>query len=104
MEMTLSVDNLERLEHILDIIIEMHDLFGISLEEAAGRFDQYAQTYKRFVTGWAFFHASIEDLACWVYYGIDEWQGELRFDPVRWLNPAERERNGYDPLRPKTFP
>ena len=49
--MTLSVDDLERLEHILDIIVEMHDAFGISLEEAAGRFDRYARATMRFVKG-----------------------------------------------------
>ncbi len=65
--MTLSIDDLERLEHILDIVVEMHDAFGISLEEAAGRFDRYAQETMPFVKGDWFFHERCEELAGEIY-------------------------------------
>lgn len=75
MDMTLSIDDLDRLEHILDIVIEMHDFYGISLEEAAGRFDRYAQRTMRFVKGDMFFHASADQLARFIYCG--KWAREV---------------------------
>ena len=68
-EMNVSIDDLDRLEHILDIVIEMHDSYGIGIEEAAGRFDRYAQKAMRFIKSDMFFHASSEQLAQFIYYG-----------------------------------
>ncbi len=70
--MLLSVEDLGRLEHMLDIVVEMHDAFGISLEEAAGRIDRYAQGAKRFVGSDWFFHDSAKEMAGEIYYGRDE--------------------------------
>lgn len=86
--MILSIDNLERLEHILDIVVEMHDSFGISLEEAAGRFDRYARKAVRFAESEMFYHATAEELAGGIYYGFDEWR-EKGQDPWRRLGPEE---------------
>lgn len=71
-------DNLDRLEYIVEIVIEMHQLFDISMEEAAGRFDRYAHEAMRFVKSDMFFHAEAEELAYWVYYGREEWEGKGR--------------------------
>ena len=101
--LTLSVDGLERLEHILDIIVEMHDAFGISLEEAAGRFDCYAQQCMRFVNGEMFFHATAEDLAGGIYFGFDEWR-EQGQDPWRRFGPEEWARRGRNPPMPLPYP
>jgi len=62
-------DDRDRLEHILDIVVEMHEWYGISLEEAAGRFDRYAQETMGFVKSEMFFHASADQLARFIYYG-----------------------------------
>ena len=86
--LTLSVDDLERLEHTLDIIVEMHDAFSISLEEAAGRFDRYVHRAMRFAESEMFFHATAEELAGGIYYGFDEW----------------RERRGQNPPVPQPYP
>ena len=66
--------------HIADIVVSMHTSYGISLEEAAGRFDRYAQEAMRFVTGEMFFHATPDELAQFIYYGRQEW--ELRDWPL----------------------
>ena len=101
--LTLSVDDLERLEHMLDIVVEMHDAFGISLEEAARRFDRYAQGAKRFVNGDMFFHATAEELAGGIYFGFDEWR-EQGQDPWRRLGPEEWARRGQNPPVPQPYP
>ena len=79
-----SLYDLDRLEHILDIIVELHDACGISLEEAAGRFDRYAQDAMGFVKSDMFWHASSEQLAQFIYYGtwVREPIGQGRPTPV----------------------
>ena len=72
--MPVSIDDLDRLEHMLDIVVEMHDLFGISMEEAAGRFDRYAQRAMRFVMGEMFSHATPEEMAVYIYYEKQRWE------------------------------
>jgi len=99
--MTLSVDDLERLEHILDIAVEMHESFGISLEEAAGRFDRYAQEMTLFVKIDWFFHERSEELAGEIYYGRDEWRDQAQ-NPWRRLGPEEWARRGQNPPAPKS--
>ncbi len=81
-EMTMSLDDLDRLEHILDIIVAMHDSFGISLEESAGRFDRYAQKAYKFVTSELFCNKEADNLASQIYYGKQQWQ------LVDMVNPA----------------
>ena len=101
--MTLSVDDLERLEHILDIIVEMHDAFGISLEEAAGRFDRYARATMRFVKGAMFCCETPETLAGEIYYGAEEWQ-ERGLDPRAWYGPEEWQRRSQNLPAPQPYP
>ena len=101
--MTLSVDDLERLEHILDVVVEMHNAFGISLEEAAGRFDRYALKAMRFVKSDWFFHDGAEELAGEIYYGHDEWRDQAQ-NPWRWLGPEEWARRGQNPPTPISYP
>ena len=50
------LDDFDRVEHMVDIVVSMHESYGISLEEAAGHFDRYAQAAMRFVNGEMFTH------------------------------------------------
>ncbi len=96
-------DDLDRIEHLIETIAQMYMLFGISLEEAAGRFDRYAHRAIRFVKSEMFFHETPKELACMIYYGPDEWE-RLRQDPLLWLGPERREQQGLDPLMPQPYP
>ena len=84
--MTLTIDDLERLEHILDIVVEMHDSFSIRLKEGAGRFDRDAQDRLVFVKSHWSFHDRSDDLAGEIYYGPEEWA-----------------RRGQDPPMPQPY-
>ncbi len=76
-------DDLDRVEHVVETIISMHTSYGISMEEAAGRFDRYAQEAMGFVKSEMFFHATPDELAQSIYYGKSEW--ELR----NWWPPPQ---------------
>lgn len=66
--------DLDRVEHMIETIASMHTSYGISLEEAAGRFDRYAQRAMRFVKSEMFFHAMPDELGQLIYYGKQEWE------------------------------
>lgn len=74
------LDDFDRVEHMVDIVIEMHDTYGISLEEAAGRFDRYAQEAARFVKGEMFTHATPDEFAQYIYLGI--WERQITDRPL----------------------
>ena len=67
-------DDLDRVEYVVEIIAKMHEFFGISMEEAAGRFDRYAQNAMRFVKSEMFFHETPDEQAWFIYYGQSEWE------------------------------
>jgi len=64
------LDDFDRVEHMVDIVVSMHESYGISLEEAAGRFDRYSRYTMRFVKSEMFTHATPEQLAQQIYFGI----------------------------------
>ena len=62
-------DDLDRMEHVVETITIMHMSYGITMEEAAGRFDRYAQKAMGFVKSEMFFHMTPDELAQWIYFG-----------------------------------
>ena len=93
--MPVSIDDLDRLEHMLDIVVEMHNLFDISMEAAAGRFDRYAYRAACFVTGEMFSHTTLEEMALYIYYGKQRWQLKDEAHPMPDPHPQEVTREPF---------
>ena len=74
------LDDFERVEHMVDIVIEMHDTYGISLEEAAGRFDRHAQETAHFIKGEMFTDSTPDQFAQYIYLGV--WGRQITDRPL----------------------